>query len=148
MLPSNDLNNVCSVAEMASKVGLSRARFYQLQKAGIFPQPVYCIRTKRPFYSLDLQQKCIQIRKTGMGLNGQPVVFNKPRQKGKSQNTADPKCKEFALALNRMGLNVNANKVKDALCVLYPGGQAEGKNQNSVLSDLFRYFSNECHKSV
>ena len=30
-----------TVAEMARMFGMSRARFYQLQKAGVFPTPVY-----------------------------------------------------------------------------------------------------------
>ena len=62
---SEDLNAVCSVTELAKTLGLSRARFYQLQKMGIFPMPIYCIRTRRPFYTPDLRQICVDIRKTG-----------------------------------------------------------------------------------
>ncbi len=52
----NDLKAVCSVTELTKKLGLSRARFYQLQKMGVFPMPIYCTRTIRPFYPLELQQ--------------------------------------------------------------------------------------------
>jgi len=75
MLSNNELKAVCSVTEMAGKLGLSRARFYQLQKTGVFPAPVYCVRTKRPLYPLDLQQECLDTRKTGIGHNGQPIVL-------------------------------------------------------------------------
>ena len=148
MLPSNDLNNVCSVAEMAAKVGLFRARFYQLQKAGVFPQPVYCIRTKRPFYSLDLQQKCIQIRKTGIGLNGQPVLFNRPRNNSTSKDQLDRKYKELAQTLKTMGLNVTNDRVKNAVDLLHPQGLSKQPIDEQLIRDLFKYFSNECHKSV
>ena len=35
MLSNNELKAVCSVTDMANKLGLSRARFYQLQKVGV-----------------------------------------------------------------------------------------------------------------
>ena len=46
MLPDYDLKAVCSVTALAKKLGLSRARFYQLQKMGVFCAPVYCTRTR------------------------------------------------------------------------------------------------------
>jgi len=48
-----------SVSEMARIVGLSRSRFYGLVNEGVFPPPVYDLRTRRPFYDLDLQQRCL-----------------------------------------------------------------------------------------
>jgi hypothetical protein len=66
----------CSVTEMARKLGLSRARLYQLMETGVFPPPVRA-GTRRPFYTPDLQHKCLQIHKTGVGFNGQSVLFNK-----------------------------------------------------------------------
>ncbi len=45
-----------TVAEMARMVGLSRARFYQLQDAGIFPLPLYDVSTRRPFYDEEAQK--------------------------------------------------------------------------------------------
>jgi hypothetical protein len=44
---------VVSVSEMARMVGLSRARFYQLQQAGVFPLPVYDVASRRPVYPQD-----------------------------------------------------------------------------------------------
>ena len=45
---SNETKAIVTVSEMARMCGLSRARFYQLQKAGIFPSPVYDVSTRRP----------------------------------------------------------------------------------------------------
>ena len=39
---------VVTVSEMARMVGLSRARFYQLVRAGVFPAPAY--KKGRPIY--------------------------------------------------------------------------------------------------
>ena len=74
MVPENNSKDVFSVTEVIIELGLSRARFYQLQNMGIFPKPLYS-GPNRPYYSQDLRQKCIKIRKTGIGDNGQPTVF-------------------------------------------------------------------------
>ena len=142
MLSDNDLKAVCTVTELAKKLGLSRARFYQLQNLGVFPKPVYCTRTRRPFYPLDLQQKCLDTRKTGIGHNGQPVVFYPSRQNKlrKSQNSLDNKYEELTGILRQMGLNVTYDKVKNAVKALYPEELTQRPVDGSVIRDLFRHF--------
>ena len=55
------LKAAVTVAEMARMCGLSRARFYQLQKAGVFPVPQVNPSTKRPFYDQELQKVCLEV---------------------------------------------------------------------------------------
>ena len=142
MCLDNDLRAVCSVTELTKKLGLSRARFYQLQKMGIFPMPLYCTRTKRPFYPLELQQKCIDIRKTGIGFNGQATIFYASRKNisQKSPGQLDHQYEELADILSQMGLNVTCNKVRKAIKALYPTGLAQCSDEGMVIRDLFRYF--------
>ena len=142
ILSDNDLKAVCSVTEMTKKLGLSRQRFYQLQKMGVFPVPIYCIRTKRPFYSFDLQQKCIDIRKTGVGHNGQPVIFYTLRKNDstKSQNEPNHRCEELTDILRQMGLNVTQNKVRHAIKALYPEGLTQSPIEGMVIRDVFKHF--------
>ena len=64
-----------TVSEMARMVGLSRARFYQLVEAGVFPTPVYCVSTRRPMYVEELQEVCLTVRRRNCGVNGKPVLF-------------------------------------------------------------------------
>jgi len=52
-----------TVAEMARMLGLSRARFYQLQSAGVFPSPVYLVSNRRPIYVEEMQEVCIEVRR-------------------------------------------------------------------------------------
>ena len=141
MLPNDNLKAVCSVIELTKKLRLSRARFYQLQKMGIFPKPVYCIRTKRPFYPLDLQQKCLAIRKTGIGHNGQPIIFYSVRKDKsiKPQDQLNHGYKQLAGALRKMGLNVAVSTVKNAINALYPEGMPND-NEGVIIGELFRYF--------
>jgi predicted DNA-binding transcriptional regulator AlpA len=54
---SDDLRAVVTVSEMARMVGLSRARFYQLQKTGVFPAPSY--QAGRPVYAAEMQEVCL-----------------------------------------------------------------------------------------
>ena len=98
MTANIEQQSICSVTELAKKLRLSRARFYQLHNTGVFPPPVYCLYTKRPFYPMDLQEKCLKIRKTGIGYNGRPIIFNSKRDCGSAspKNNMDPKYKELA----------------------------------------------------
>ena len=77
----SNLKPIISVTEMARNLNLSRARFYQLLEQGIFPQPIYDLRTKRPIYNIELQQSCFQVRETGIGANNQYILFYSPRKK-------------------------------------------------------------------
>ena len=146
-----ELKAVCSVTELAGILGLSRTRFYQLQRMGVFPMPVFCIRTKRPFYPLDLQKKCIEIRKTGIACNGQPILFYGDR---KSHNKAScklsesekggknqQKYEELTDTLKRMGLSVSCKAVKNAIDALFPEGLQQHSDEGQTVRDLFRYLS-------
>ena len=66
---------IVSVAEMARMVGLSRARFYQLVREGIFPTPVYDVTTRRPFFTEEMQDICMGVKKRNCGANGKPILF-------------------------------------------------------------------------
>src|SRR5438105_4582614 len=71
---------VVSVSDMARMVGLSRARFYQLVKSGAFPSPNIEPTTKRPYYSQDKQQVCLEVRRRNCGIDGKPVLFYSRRR--------------------------------------------------------------------
>ena len=62
------LKAAVTVTEMARMVGLSRARFYQLVNEGVFPPPVYSVRTRRPIYVEDLQKVCLEVRHRNCGV--------------------------------------------------------------------------------
>lgn len=143
MPADNDLKAVCSVSDMANQVDLSRTRFYELMKEGVFPMPTYCVRTGRPYYPLELQQRCIEIRKTGIGHNGQLMMFYSSRRRRPTnrRNISDSKCEKLADDLSTLHLNVTPNKVKDAIEILYPGMLAKDVDEGVIVGDLFRYFA-------
>ena len=138
---------VCSVSEMARRLGLSRARFYQLVRSGVFPPPLRS-GAQRPFYSCDLQEECLAIRKTRVGFNGQPVLFNRRRPSRKARREPGSQYDGLAAALKNMGLKVTATAVKHAVHALYPTGRAQSQDPSEMLRNLFQYFSPDCPRSV
>ena len=110
--------------------------------------PVFCIRTRRPFYPLDLQKKCIEIRKTGIACNGQPVLFYGER-KGRNKaswelselENGSNKYEELTDTLKRMGLNVSWKAVEDAINALFPEGLHRHSDEGQTVRDLFRYLT-------
>ncbi len=133
---------VVSVVEMSEMIDLSKSRFYFLIQSGIFPEPIRHESCKRPVFDLDLQQKCLDIRRTGIGCNGQPVLFNRKRRKGtlpKPRPAQQPVSEEQAQmieSLRLLGLTANADDVQAALGELYPNGLA-GADQGEAVRKVF-----------
>src|SRR5262245_26195525 len=103
-----------TVSEMAELCQLSRSRFYDLMETGVFPKPVRHPSSKRPMYDRGLQEKCLEIRASGIGANGLPVHFNrkpKPggRAKPKQGPTVEPQPDQAELldALKELGLTTS-----------------------------------------
>ena len=112
---AQEITGICSVTALAAQVRLSRPRFYELVAAGVFPRPRYSPRTKRPFYPPDLQMKCLEIRRTGIDLGGQPVVFNTPRRQVKSREPPVVDYDELTRMLRGMELKVAKHDVQKAV---------------------------------
>lgn len=140
MCSENDFKQVCTVSTLAKRLRLSRSRFYQLQKMGIFPYPVYCIRTRRPLYPEALQQACLAIRKAGIGDNGKPVAFNH-RKKINTKRNSESELNPIAKTLEKMGLNVTRAQVRKAILTLYPDGLDEQAEPGKIIRDVYRFLN-------
>jgi len=124
---------VVSVAEMARMVGLSRARFYQLVKEGIFPAPVYDVATRRPFFTEEMQSICMEVRKRNCGVNGKPILFYSPRhplghqpravKRPKSHPNQKGQYADLLDGLRALGLeSITAIQVEPVVKELFPEG--------------------------
>jgi hypothetical protein len=124
-----------SVSEMAEMVGLSRSRFNQLI-GDTFPPPVYDVATRRPFYTRELQDICLDVRLRNCGINGKPAIFYAKRT-NRIKATVRDKPDDLVKSLRSMGLsNVTPEQVGKAMNVLYPQG-AKGVERNELLRELF-----------
>src|SRR5271156_2171552 len=116
-----------TVAEMARMLGMSRARFYQLQSAGVFPLPVYDVSTHRPIYVEDAQKVCLEVRRRNCGINDKPVLFyakNKMRAPGPKAKKEKPKANHTDLidALSSLGLDSTSTEIAEAVKEKFPRG--------------------------
>jgi hypothetical protein len=135
---------------MAREVGLSRSRFYSLLEEGVFPQPVYLIRTRRPVYTPDLQEACLEARRRGLGaVSGQPVVFyqrspgQKPlpkpsRRKSATAATMPPLVARLVEGLKQLGVaDPKPSAISAAITEAYPDGVGEAES-GAVLAAVYR----------
>ena len=129
MSANNPTKAAVSVSEMARMVGLSRARFYQLMKAGVFPQPLHAPSKKRPYFDEELQITCLEVRRRNCGVNGEPVLFydrRKPVAPARKNATTTPKKAQYADLLDSLkGLGmvgVTEAQADAALRELFPKG--------------------------
>jgi hypothetical protein len=137
---------IVTVSEMARMVGLSRARFYQLQKAGVFPSPLYDVATRRPIYDEELQKVCLEVRRRNCGVNGKPVLFYSRRvpittvpSKPRKVTAKPPKNEHTDLvdALQALGLgSVTKAQVEAAIKEVFPQGTA-GMDEAEIIRALF-----------
>lgn len=144
MQMKDETKAIVTVSEMARMVGLSRARFYQLQKAGVFPAPVY--QAGRPVYTEDQQKVCLEVRRRNLGVNGEPVLFyarrwrTKPARQTQRTSKPTPKHKDVATlvdGLNALGLTTAAaSQVVEVTKELFPKG-TDGLDQAEVLRAVF-----------
>ena len=130
-----------TVAEMARMLGMSRARFYQLQKAGVFPFPVYDVSNHRPIYVEDAQKVCLEVRRRNCGINGKPVLFyakNNMRAPVLKAKKEKPKANHADLidALSSLGLDSTTSEVNEAIREKFPRG-TEGIDESEVIRVVF-----------
>ncbi len=132
-----------SVAEMARMVGLSRARFYQLI-GNTFPHPQYDLTTRRPFYPVELQEICLDVRRRNQGIDGKPVLFHRrakdamspsPKASKRKAMPDDSRYKGLVAGLKSLGLaSVTAAEVEAALEEQHG---LDNKDQGSLLKAVF-----------
>ena len=140
--------NFITVTEMAELCQLSRSRFYDLTEAGVFPKPALHPSSKRPMYDRSLQEACLEIRQTGIGANGLPVLFNRkptkraqPKPLRKPAEGPQPDHGDLLDALKGLGLTTTLQAVNEALAALYPYGICGRIDQGEIVRKVFLHIT-------
>ena len=101
--------------------------------------PIYNAQTRRPYYTEEQQQLCLDVRAQHRGVNGQPIMFYTRRRKRAArqprQGTSMAPTPVYTVANSRttireavrsLGLaRVTAVQVESAILELFPAGIAE-----------------------
>jgi hypothetical protein len=148
----NDMTKFAvSIASMAKMVGLSRARFYQLMEAGVFPRPERHAESGRPFFNEEQQKVVLEVRRRNCGVNGQAVLFYarrlptgptpaRPTRSKTARANPTPKVEPHAdllAAVHALGLTgVTAKQVAKAVGESCPNGTA-GLDEGEVVRAVF-----------
>src|SRR4051812_10570856 len=69
-IAASERKSVVSLTEMAQMLGMSRTRLYQLIDKGVFEPAVYCVVTRRPFFTADIQLRNLEYRRTNTSAAG------------------------------------------------------------------------------
>ena len=139
----NNFKEICPVKKMIAMLGMSKARFYQHLKNGVFPPPVYSFYTKQPFYPENLQNRCMDIRRTGIGYNGIPVLFYTPRkaENCKSEGKSNNDYREIIEALKNVNIKVTDKDIKATLRELNITTFTKGHIDGEFFKKLINYFT-------
>ena len=130
-----------SVVEVAALCLLSPSRFHALVRQGVFPKAVKAGQGRRPHYTRELVQRCVEIRSTGIGENGEITLFNRPpKKKAGCKRTANPVANSehdgLIEALHGLGLSVSCEAVAAAVQNVFPGGTS-GLEESEVIRKVF-----------
>ena len=103
--------------------------------------------TSQQFYVENLQKVCLEVRRRGLGVNGQPVLFYgkghrplrqvKPPRKTVEQDPTGGRHDHLLNSLRAFGLTtVKEEQVEAALKTVFPDG-VDGEDQGQVIRALF-----------
>ena len=114
-----------TLAELCEMLGISKTRFYALQKKGLFPAPQRA--GNRPVFDQQLVEQCVGVVRSRVGINGEPVLFNRKTVAEPSKNrpaTVKAKHEELIASLQSLGVTATAGQVDAALKSLPDEGRA------------------------
>ena len=109
-----------TLQELVEQLGISKGRFAQLQKQGFFP-PAQRTSGNRPVFDQTLVQQCLEVVRSRVGINGEPLLFNrKPEQKRLRKHVApaSKKHENLIMALASLGLSPTVEQVDAAIATL------------------------------
>ncbi len=105
-----------TLQELCEQLGISKTRYYQLQQKGVFPAPQRA--GNRPVFDNNLAQQCVEVVRTRVGINGEPVLFNaKRKQEPVQKRPVSVKGKHDDLIATLASLGLTVTKEQVALAV-------------------------------
>ena len=132
---------VITIAEMCCRLAMSRSNlFWHLQK-GTFHRPNKLANGRSCFTSQQAQEN-ERVKKTGIGINGDHVLFNeRKRPRSTVSRKGSERHVEVIGLLNELGISgVTAKEIDQAISHAFPT-KPEDLTTSPVLRTLFKYLS-------
>jgi hypothetical protein len=127
-LSNSRLKAAVSVSEMAKLLSLSRASLYAYIKRNVFLAPVYSVVNRRPLYTAEMQAENLAVRQTGVGVNGEYVLFYEKRNAPAAAKALPRKGQHDGLiaSLKALGLDkITPAQIEEAIAANFPNGIAD-----------------------
>lgn len=136
------LKAAVSVSEMCRLFHppMSRSQLYWHIKRKTFHSPLYLTSNKRPYFTASMVEDNLRARETGVGVNGEYVIFYE-RQTTGTKATTKTKADHSSLleGLRTLGLSsVTNDQLEAALNACFPKGTT-GQDEANVLRTVFRH---------
>lgn len=141
MTNEKPLKAVVTLAEMCRLLQISRSQFYWHVKKGTFHEPLRMESNNRPYFTASMVEDNLQARQTGIGVNGEYVLFYERQSKSGTSSQPKRKPNHSALieGLKALGLAaVTPEQVEVALTACFPKGTS-GEDESAVLRAVFRH---------
>ena len=129
-----------SVSDMCRQLGMSRSQFYNHVKKGTFHTPLK-LANGRPYFNASQAEDNIKARQTGIGVNGEYVLFYERNSKPKPRSD-EPKLKSnhehLIASLTSLGLSsVTNEQVQSAVESCFPKG-TDCEDESNILRSVFK----------
>ena len=139
MKPESPLKAAVSVAQMCRLLKMSRSQYYVHAKKGTFHAPLR-LSNGRPYFTASMVEDNLRVRETGVGVNGDYVIFYERQTTGTKPSTTKKADHSSLLdGLRSLGLStVTTDQVEAALAACFPKGTS-GQDEANVLRAVFRH---------
>ena len=134
----NPMKAAVSVSSLCRVLKMSRSQFYFHVRRGTFSAPLRLPSNNRPYYTASMVEDIIRARETGIGVNGEYVLFYERQPKAEANK---PRADHTALleGLAALGMaTVTPEQIEAALAVCYPKGTTS-QDEATVLRAVFRH---------
>ena len=137
----NPMKAAISVSSQCRLLQMSRSQYYFHAKRGTFHSPLYLASNNRPYFTASMVEDNLKARETGVGVNGEYVIFYERREAAAKNEPTKPVIDVESLVdgLKTLGLNaVTTDQVEAAVKASFPSG-TEGQEESNILRTVFRF---------
>lgn len=135
------LKAAVSVSWLCRQICMSRSQFYFHVKRGTFHAPLRLASNGRPYYSASMVEDILKARETGVGVNGEFVIFYERQATATQSEGKKGKADLSALleGLRTLGLtSVTQDQLQVTLEACFPKGTSS-QDEATVLRTVFRH---------